>query len=452
MAEARRALVARARDLVGAHAGFAVGRLVDLERALAERQRAVRATRLEDYVARLEATATTGGEVQALAEALAVHETYFFRDPAQLAVFVDEALPERARARAGAKVRVLSAGAATGAEPYTLAILVAERRPDLAAGVQIVGVDLSRPAIRAAIAGRFSPWALRHTPPALRERWFSDEGGSFAVRPELRARVHFEQRNLVDEDVVFFAPGAFDVVFCRNVLMYLEPARAREVVARLERALAPGGWIFLGPAETLRELGTGLVTTTSRDAVVHRAPLRRASTAARAGAPAGRAQPRAAPRATAPRASTRPTVAAAVRHVPASTPPGLARAAELVERGDLAEAETACARCVAEDDLDPGAHYVLALCRERAGDAESALRHDHAAAYLDPTFAMPHVHMAVLARRAGDRASARRNLERAIDLLASEGDARIALFGGGLDREALTAICRTELGLLAGAR
>jgi chemotaxis protein methyltransferase CheR len=121
------------------------------------------------------------------------------------------------------------------------------------------------------------------------------------------------------------------------------------------------------------------------------------------------------------------------------------RALALVEHGDLAEAEEACARAHAADDLDPVSRYLMALCRERAGDRAGAIRHATAAAYLDPSFAMPCLHLALLARRGGDLRTARRELSRALVLLTREDDDRLHLLGGGLDREALVRICCAEL-------
>jgi chemotaxis protein methyltransferase CheR len=97
------------------------------------------------------------------------------------------------------------------------------------------------------------------------------------------------------------------------------------------------------------------------------------------------------------------------------------------------------------DELNAGAHYLLALCREGARDRTSAVYHDQVAIYLDPGFAMPHLHLGLLARREGDGAAAQRELEQAILLLEREDSSRLLLFGGGFGRDTLVALCRTEL-------
>jgi chemotaxis protein methyltransferase CheR len=129
----------------------------------------------------------------------------------------------------------------------------------------------------------------------------------------------------------------------------------------------------------------------------------------------------------------------------------LFRAVLLCHRGDVAAAKAACAELLALDELSAGAHYVLALCREADGDRKAAIDHDQTAAYLDPTFAMPHLHMGLLARRAGDRRCARRTLGTALRLLRQEDASRLVLFGGGFGRDGLVALCRTALDRLGGA-
>jgi chemotaxis protein methyltransferase CheR len=103
------------------------------------------------------------------------------------------------------------------------------------------------------------------------------------------------------------------------------------------------------------------------------------------------------------------------------------------------------AQLLERDELNTGAHYLLALCRESAGDRQGALDHDSAAVYLDPAFAMPRVHLGLMARRAGDSEGARRELGQALLLLKREEASRLLLFGGGFTRDALIALCRAEL-------
>jgi chemotaxis protein methyltransferase CheR len=129
----------------------------------------------------------------------------------------------------------------------------------------------------------------------------------------------------------------------------------------------------------------------------------------------------------------------------------LLHAVLLAHRGRLSEAEEWCGKLLEFDELNAGAHYVFALCREGVGDRKGALDHDQAAAYLDPGFAMPHLHLGLLARKSGDRDVARGELELAVSLLQREDPSRLLLFGGGFGRDALIELCRAEL-VATGAR
>src|SRR5205823_5390392 len=119
-------------------------------------------------------------------------------------------------------------------------------------------------------------------------------------------------------------------------------------------------------------------------------------------------------------------------------------AALLTNRGDLSEAEKVCLRLLELDEMNAGAHYLMALCRDQGGDQQSAREHDQSAIYLDPVFAMPHLHLGLVAKRSGDAEIARQELSQAMALLQREDASRILLFGGGFSREALSEFCRTE--------
>lgn len=123
----------------------------------------------------------------------------------------------------------------------------------------------------------------------------------------------------------------------------------------------------------------------------------------------------------------------------------LLQATLLAHSGQLMAAEDVCLRLLLIDELNAGAHYVLALCREHAGQRDRASEHDRVAVYLEPTFAMPRLHLGLLARRAGDRNGARRELTQALALFKCEEASRLLLFGGAFSREALVAVCESAL-------
>ena len=323
-----------------------------------------------------------------------------------------------------------------------------------------------------------------------------------ALDETIRTSVRFEGHNLVEDDPEIWQPKAYDAIFCRNVIMYFTEEAGKSLVARITRALVPGGYLFLGHAETLRGLShdfhllhthgtfyyqrkegtdqpakrfsTGVATTSTFVAAPLAAIVDEADSWV--GAICSSTE-RIQALTAAPKQHSLPSRAAPVLHTGSrwdlcipldllrtehfaealdlvqALPPEsaddpdvlLLQAVLLAHSGRLAPAEDVCRRLLKIDELNSGAHYVLALCREGARDQPAAANHDQVAVYLDPAFAMPRLHLGLLARRAGDCDAARRELGQALALLQREDASRLLLFGGGFNREALLGLCRAEL-------
>lgn len=184
-------------------------------------------------------------------------ETYFFRDPDGLRAFAEEIVPERLLAVGqDGEVLVWSAGCATGEEPYTLAMLLTERGLLPRRRIRIHGSDASPEAVRKAQAGVFGGHSLRVTSEDRRRAFFEATAtGRFAVRPELRAVVTFAARPFALEPPF---GEAYDVVLCRNVLMYLEPEARASAVSLFASRLKSGGYLLLGPSDVLAASSTPL--------------------------------------------------------------------------------------------------------------------------------------------------------------------------------------------------
>ena len=420
---------------------------------LLQRRVATLGTTAGAYLLRLECGAAAA-ELAVLAPDLTVGETYFFRHFDQFRALADAVLPERAAATPGGQpVRLLSAGCASGEEPYSLVIAARGAIADPDRTIAVHAVDLNQAALDRAARGRYSAWSLRETPPAIRQRWFRPAGRQFDLCEAVRSSVSFAQGNLAQPDCRWWRPAAYDVVFCRNVLMYFTLAQARAAIARIALVLKPGGYLFLGHAETLRGLADGFALCEAHGAFYYR----------RAPAPAAdRPMPQALLAAALvhpwllPPPVIEPATGERFGEGPAPAPPLpsqltgtadtlLTEALLLTQRGRIAAAEDACRGLLAIDQRNAGAHYLLALCRESAGDCGGAAEHDRTATGLDPGFAMPRLHLGLLARRAGDRDAARRELCRALDLLRHEDHGRLVLFGGGFTRGALVDLCDAAL-------
>lgn len=456
-------------------------------------------------------------ELGKLAEALTVTETYFFRNTDHFRALIETVLPERMAIRAGAgtrKLRILSAGCASGEEAYTLAMMIGFHFPGLSAwDIRIRGVDINPAMLAKAKAGLYSPWALRDTPAWALERHFTRSGGGFRLSDEIRSKVAFEERNLSEANDDLWERESFDFIFFRNAMMYLVPDAAARVISRMAAALVPGGHLFLGHAETLRGLSNAFHLCHTHDTFYYRR-----THGAEAGKPAHRTAAIDAPVPTDPpgistmlepstawvevirKASERiagleirdlpsPLAGAAplvnapalprkprdfgdalellrnerfeeamdsLRRLPqdsARDPDALLlRAVLLTNMGKRSEAETVCRELLSSDDLNSGAHYLMALCREHADDFAAAEEHDLAAIYLDSSFAMPWLHRGLLSKRRGNQEESLRHLEQALTLLTREDPSRILMFGGGFGREALIQLCRIEIRAKEGKR
>jgi chemotaxis protein methyltransferase CheR len=210
-------------------------------------------------------------ERAALISHLTNNESYFFRETGQLEVLRREILPALAASAGGRPIRILSAGCAAGEEAYTLAIQAREVLGPEADAI-ITGVDVDRAALERAREAVYRRHAFRGLDPAARDRHFSqDEGERWRLRPEIRAAARFQQGNLVDPEWSDTLPSQ-DVVFCRNVLIYFDADASRRAVDNLYRVVRPGGYLFLGHAESLSRIPNRFVPERRPGAVFHRRP------------------------------------------------------------------------------------------------------------------------------------------------------------------------------------
>jgi chemotaxis protein methyltransferase CheR len=206
---------------------------------------------LLDYYYYLRYDAEGAAELDALLEHLVVHETYFFREVDQLEALVKLLLPPMLAERE--RVRIWCAAAATGEEPLSLAMLLADA--DLLHRCEILATDLSQRALDRARRGEFGGRSGRALTPA-RSHWLVRRGETLVVNPRIAAAVSWRRLNLLDEAAVG-ALGRFEVVLLRNVLIYFADETVRRVAATVERVLTPRGLLLVGASESLLRYGTG---------------------------------------------------------------------------------------------------------------------------------------------------------------------------------------------------
>ena len=186
-----------------------------------------------------------------ITEAMTTNETFFFRDTRPFDTFRDVVLPQLLKARAAKKsLRIWTAACSTGQEPYSLAMLLKEEAAKMAGWrVEILATDLSNEVLEKAKAGLYSQFEVqRGLPIQLLMKHFQQVGEMWQIDSSIRAMVKFQPRNLLED---FSSIGQFDVVFCRNVLIYFDQATKSQVLNRVYDILAVDGALFLGGAETV---------------------------------------------------------------------------------------------------------------------------------------------------------------------------------------------------------
>jgi len=218
-----------------------------------------------DEYQRLVTSASSGSsELSALATKLTVGETYFFRNTEHWRAFEQCVVPwlvELNAATGRRRVRIWSAGCSTGEEAYTMAIALRRSLPDLANwSIEIVGTDISPAALATANEAVYTENSFRGVSQEIRSQYFGRAGRNrYRLRDDIRNMVRFQQLNLLD--VTGMAPMRdFDVIFCRNVLIYFEPSAIQNVVMQFHHSLRPGGYLFLGHAESTHGRSPGFAS------------------------------------------------------------------------------------------------------------------------------------------------------------------------------------------------
>jgi chemotaxis protein methyltransferase CheR len=243
-----------------------------IERRIGDRMRATGELRFTDYFQRLK---SEPAELEAMINAFTVNETYFYREEHQLRCLSRSILPELIRGKApGDKIRIWSLPCSTGEEPYSIAIWLLENWPMVDAyNVEIIGSDIDTAALEAARRGVYGERALARLPADVADRYFhpARAGGDREILDDLKESVTFTPANLM-EGSTLMGQGPFDVIFCRNVLIYFDDAARARAVDNLFTALRPGGYILLGHTESMARITDRFLACRFSDAVVYRRP------------------------------------------------------------------------------------------------------------------------------------------------------------------------------------
>jgi len=413
--------LAELRDRIRRRAGlnFPESRMPDLEAGIRRAMTSAGTGDIRAFAQRLE---TEAAVFDTLIANLTVGETYFFREPAQFEVLRSRVLPDLRRGLSdGAKLRIWSAGCASGEEAYSLAILLEEQ--GLAEQATVLGTDISRAFLQRAREASYGIWSLRGSPGATASPNFERRGDHFVVNPRLRRRVEFRYLNLAERAYPSPENGTADVdlILCRNVMIYFDMETVRQVAQRFYQCLKPGGWLIAGPSDPPLWDCAPFRTRVTDGCVVYQ----------REDAAVNGMQPRPVPiafpapvRAELVAAESFPDVPALPLDppfeeptAPSPVPAGsdldavVEQVRRLADSGNSLAAEQAAIVSLREFPLSPDLHYLHAIVCVELGRSEVAIASLRRVLYIDPTLALAHFMLASILLRAGRPDEAQRSYQ-----------------------------------------
>jgi chemotaxis protein methyltransferase WspC len=366
--------------------------------------RRMKANDIEDvtvYAARL---ASDEDEFQVLTEEVSVPETWFFRGGIELfrhlAVLIRDAVGSQL---SRVPFRVLSAPCGSGEEPYSLAIALAEAGVQ-SADVRIDGIDISRTSLQKARAGRYRRFSFRQTDAILREHYFSPVDGGWEIVPTIRTQVQVRRGNLLDP-AALIGERAYDLIFCRNLLIYLHAAARARVLDNLTRLLAPNGRLCTGHAEPIQLQHQGFESIQPERFMLFRRVQLGQECAPQTKTAALKSMPVPIP------------IAERERDVLPTHPADqedLARARQLADSGQIDSAVHACTAHLGRAGPSAAAYSLLGILRQARREEDEAMRCFRKALYLQPNHEEALTHLMILCRQQGDaigEAGLRRRLE-----------------------------------------
>ena len=243
-----------------------------IDRRLGERIVATSSQTFQSYFALLRSD--VGGEIEALINAFTVNETYFYREDHQLRCMTSDLLPSLIPGRRmDDPIRIWSMPCATGEEPYSIAIWLMENWSDVDKyNIEIVGSDIDTRVLKSAAEGIYGKRALARLSKSVLDRYFAKlDENRYQIDEGLRDSIHFTRVNLVDPAEMRIYRN-FDIVFCRNVLIYFDDASRRIAAENLYDCMRPGAYICLGHSESMSRVSPLFQISRFTDAIVYRKP------------------------------------------------------------------------------------------------------------------------------------------------------------------------------------
>jgi chemotaxis protein methyltransferase CheR len=451
---------------------FSKERWCDLERGIYSAAREFGFKDTESCIQWLISSPLTKKQIEILSSHLTVGETYFFRNKKSLEVLEEYILPELIHLCRGTekRLRIWSAGCATGEEPYSIAILISKLIPDWKDwNITILATDINTRFLQRALEGVYTEWSFRDTPTWVKERYFQrKKEGRFEILPEIKKMVTFSYHNLAEDTYpsLLNNTNAMDIIFCRNVLMYFGQERARKVIYNFYCALVNGGWLIVSPCEISHVLFSQFVTVNFLDTIFYRKDSKKIPVAedflpmdtlhALHEEVTIPLQPshEFIPEVATDIAPSQPYEVAGAEEAEKVEPQQIlfmeplmlykqGMYGEVVEKlmelflnkqetpeaiallvrayanlGRLSEAFEWCEKAIAADKLDPALHYLRATILQEQGDINEAIKSLKRALYLDQKFVLVHFALGNLTHQQGKLKESEKYFANALSLLS----------------------------------
>lgn len=376
-------------------------------------------------------------EVEILASHLTIGETYFFREKKSFEVIEEHILPEliRSRMENERRLRIWSAGCATGEEPYSIAILLSRMIPDLKDwNITILATDINPHFLTKAQKGLYGEWSFRDVPPWIRN-YFNKTKHGFEIIPDIKKMVTFSYHNLAEDSYPSLVnnTSAMDIIFCRNVLMYFSKVRAKHVIQALYSCLVEGGWLVVSPVETSQVLYSQYVIVNFPGAIFYKKdfvgsqrkeefilekiypPPEEIREEKKAAEPDAYKEALMLYQQGLYAQVVDKLIDLASQDIDTKAIVLLARA--YANYGKTVQALEWCEKAIAIDRLNPGCHYLHAMILQERGQVEEAVKSLLRALYLDQDFVLAHFALGNLSKQQGKLKESDRHFENALALL-----------------------------------
>lgn len=426
----------------------------DLERGISSAASELRMGDVATCIRWLMSSEPSREKLEILASHLTIGETYFFREKKTFETLEKHVLPELISARKEEKrLRIWSAGCATGEEAYSIAILLSKVIPDLEAWhIYLLATDINQRFLDKARNGAYSQWSFRDTPEWLAEKYFKKSAkGRLELIPIIKQMVTFSYLNLAEDSYPSLITGtnAMDVIFCRNVLMYFVPERTKKVISNFKNSLVEGGWLIPGQTEVSQSLFPDLSMTSYTGVILYRkadnVPVRMLDLSTPVEFPADLVPE---PIPVHIQGSTYEEIEQeAVKEESGKTPYSEALALYNVGRyseaeaiikscsedsdsfsllartcanqGKIQEALAWCQKAIAGDKLNPVYRYLMATILQEVGQVDQSVALLKQALYLGPDFVLAHFTLGSLYLRRKKRKESLKYFENALSLLST---------------------------------